>query len=157
MRPRSSAGEVLVGLIVIVAVAGLLGLTGLATDGPGFLAPHRTIDVIFRDAQGVRIGSPVRVAGLDTGNVVNVDLVEVEGVLRARVRISLPASLVKKMHEDVKISIQPALTGVSHVNILSTGRSAVALAPGQSIPGIETSLFDPIIEQVGLGAAERNH
>jgi len=144
-------------LIVMVALAGLIALVTMASDGPGFLAPHRTVDVIFRDAQGIRIGSTVRVAGLDTGNVVDVDLVEVEGVLRARVRVSLPAALVKKLRQDVKVSIQPALTGMSHVNILSTGRSAVALVAGQSIPGVETSFFDPIIEQVGLGPVERNH
>ena len=146
-----------VGMIVIAAVAGLLALVTMASDGPGFLAPHRTIDVVFRDAQGIRIGSTVRVAGLDTGNVVDVDLVEVEGVLRARVKISLPAALVKKLRQDVKVSIQPALTGMSHVNVLTTGRSNVALVPGQSIPGVETSFFDPIIEQIGLGPVERNH
>ena len=46
---------------------------------------------------------------------------------------------------------------MSHVNIVSTGTSAVGLVPGQSIPGVETSFFDPIIEQVGLGPVERNH
>jgi phospholipid/cholesterol/gamma-HCH transport system substrate-binding protein len=157
MSTRSGARELWVGLIVIVALAGLLGLVTMASDGPGFLAPQRTIDVIFRDGQGIRIGSPVRVAGLDTGNVVDIDLVEVEGSLRARVRISLPSGLVKKLRQDVKVSIVPALTGMSHVNINSTGRSAVALVPGQSIPGVETSFFDPIIEQVGLGPVERGH
>jgi phospholipid/cholesterol/gamma-HCH transport system substrate-binding protein len=143
--------------LVIVAVGGLIALVGLASDGPGFLAQHRSIDVVFRDAQGINAGSTVRVAGLDTGNVVKVDLVEVEGMLRARVRISLPATLVKKLRQDLKVSIQPALTGMSHVNILSTGRSGVALVPGQSVQGVETSFFDPIIEQVGLGPVERNH
>jgi len=159
MSNRSSAREVWVGLIVIVAVAGLIALVSMASDGPGFLAPHRTVDVVFRDAQGIRIGSPVRVAGLDTGNVVDVDLVEdEERILRARVRISLPAKLVKKLRQDMKVSIQPALTGMSHVNVLSTGRSAVAWVPGQPpIRGVETSFFDPIIEQVGLGPVERNH
>jgi phospholipid/cholesterol/gamma-HCH transport system substrate-binding protein len=157
MSARSKAREVWVGLIVIAALGGLLALVLMASDGPGFLAPQRTIDVIFRDGQGIRIGSPVRVAGLDTGNVVDIDLVEVEGTLRARVRISLPAKLVKKLRQDVKVSIVPALTGMSHVNIMATGRSAVALVPGQSIPGVETSFFDPIIEQVGLGPVERNH
>ena len=142
---------------MIVALAGLIGLVTMASDGPGFLAPQRTIDVIFRDGQGIRIGSPVRVAGLDTGNVVDVDLVEVEGTSAPRVRISLPSRLVKKLRQDVKVSIVPALTGMSHVNVLSTGRSAVALVPGQSIPGVETSFFDPIIEQVGLGPVERGH
>ena len=105
MSTRSTAREFWVGLIVIVAVAGLIALTSMASDGPGFLAPQRTVDVVFRDAQGIRIGSSVRVAGLDTGNVVDVDLVEVEGTLRARVRISLPSALVKKLRQDVKVSI----------------------------------------------------
>jgi phospholipid/cholesterol/gamma-HCH transport system substrate-binding protein len=156
MSARFSAREIWVGLIVIVAIAGLLSLVGLASDGPGFLAPQRTIDVVFRDAQGIRVGSPVRVAGLDTGNVVDTDMVEVEGTLRAKVRISLPANLVKKLRQDVKVTIQPALTGMSHVNIVSTGHSNVPLVAGQMISGVETSLFDPIIEQVGLGPGERN-
>ncbi len=157
MNTRSSVREFWVGLVVIVAVAGLIALVGLASDGPGFLAPRRSIDVVFRDGQGIRIGSPVRVAGLDTGNVVDVDLVEVEGTLRARVRMSLPASLVKKLRQDVKVTIVPGLTGMSHVNIVSTGKMAVGLVPGQSITGVESSFFDPIIEQVGLGPVERNH
>jgi phospholipid/cholesterol/gamma-HCH transport system substrate-binding protein len=155
MSARFSAREIWVGMIVIVAIAGLIGLVGLASDGPGFLAPQRTIDIVFRDAQGIRVGSPVRVAGLDTGNVVDTDMVEVDGMLRAKVRISLPASLVKKLRQDVKVTIQPALTGMSHVNIVSTGRSAVPLVQGQMISGIETSLFEPIIEHLGLGAEER--
>jgi phospholipid/cholesterol/gamma-HCH transport system substrate-binding protein len=156
MGARFSAREIWVGLVVLVAIAGLIALVGLASDGPGFLAPQRTIDVIFRDAQGVRVGSPVRVAGLDTGSVVDTDMVEVEGMLRAKVRISLPANLVKKLRQDVKVTIQPALTGMSHVNIVSAGRTGGPLAPGQMIMGVETSLFDPIIEQVGLGPGERN-
>jgi phospholipid/cholesterol/gamma-HCH transport system substrate-binding protein len=146
-----------VGLVVVTAIAGLLGLMMVASDGPGFLAPQKTIDVIFRDGQGIRVGSPVRVAGLDAGNVVDLDLVEVEGTLRARVRISLPSGLVKKLRQDVKVSITPGLTGMSHVNIVATGKSAVALVPGQSIQGVESSFFDPIIEQVGLGPVERSH
>ena len=136
MSTRSTAREVWVGLIVIVALAGLIGLV---SDGqrrarlPGPAADRSTWSFAMR--QGIRIGSSVRVAGLDTGNVVDVDLVEVEETLRARVRISLPAALVKKLRQDVKVSIVPALTGMSHVNVLSTGRSAVALVPGSRSPG----------------------
>ncbi len=157
MSARFSAREIWVGLIVIVAIGALIGLVGLAADGPGFLAPQRTIDVVFRDAQGLRVGSPVRVAGLDTGNVVDLDVVEnVDGTLRAKVRISLPAKLVKKLRQDVKITVQPALTGMSHVNIVSSGHSSVPLVPGQEpIVGVETSLFEPIIDHIGLGVNER--
>jgi phospholipid/cholesterol/gamma-HCH transport system substrate-binding protein len=156
MSARFSAREIWVGLVVLVAIAGLIGLVGLASDGPGFLAPQRTIDVVFRDAQGVRVGSPVRVAGLDTGSVVDTDMVEVEGMLRAKVRISLPANLVKKLRQDMKVTIQPALTGMSHVNIVSAGRTGGPLGAGQMIMGVETSLFDPIIEQIGLDPSTRH-
>jgi phospholipid/cholesterol/gamma-HCH transport system substrate-binding protein len=156
MSSRSAVREIWVGLIVIVAVGGLIGLVSLASDGPGFLAPQRTIDVVFRDAQGLRVGSPVRVAGLDTGNVIDLNVVEVEGALRARVRISLPSKLVKKLRQDVRVTIQPALTGMSHVNIVSTGHSGEPLVVGDVVTGVETSFFDPIIEQVGLGPLERN-
>ncbi len=156
MSARTSVRDVTVGLVVIAALAGLLGLMSLASDGPGFLAAQKTIDVVFRDGQGIRVGSPVRVAGLDAGNVVDLDLVEVEGTLRARVRISLPTNLVKKLRQDVKVSITQGLSGMSHVNIVATGKSAVTLVPGQSIQGVESSFFDPIIEQVGLGPVERS-
>jgi phospholipid/cholesterol/gamma-HCH transport system substrate-binding protein len=157
MRARSSMREVWIGLLVLGALAGLLGLVGLASDGPGFLAPQKTINVIFRDGQGIRVGSPVRIAGLDAGNVVDLSLVEVEGSLRAQVRLSLPTSLLKKLKQDVKVTIAPGLTGMSHVNVVASGRSDVALVPGQTIQGVESSFFDPIIEQVGLGPQERNH
>jgi phospholipid/cholesterol/gamma-HCH transport system substrate-binding protein len=157
MSTRSSMRDVLIGLVVIAALAGLLGLMGVASDGPGFLAPQKTVDVVFRDAQGIRVGSPVRVAGLDAGNVIDVGVVEVEGILRARVRISLTANLVKKLRQDVRVSITPGLTGMSHVNVVATGKSTVALVAGQTIQGMESSFFDPIIEQVGLGPVERGH
>jgi phospholipid/cholesterol/gamma-HCH transport system substrate-binding protein len=157
MSARTSIRDVAVGLVVIAAIAALLGLLSVASDGPGFLARQKTVDVIFRDGQGIRVGSPVRVAGLDAGNVVDLDLVKVEETLCARVRISLPVKLLEKLPQDVKVSISPGLTGMSHVNIVATGQSAVALVPGQRIRGIESSFFDPILEQAGLGPVERSH
>lgn len=157
MRSRASTREVWIGLLVVSALAAVLALAGMASDGPGFLASQKTIDVVFRDGQGIRVGSPVRIAGLDSGNVVDLALVEVEGSLRARVRLSLPAPLLKKLKQDVKVTISPGLTGMSHVNIVASGSSDVALVPGQTVQGVESSFFDPIIEQVGLGPQERNH
>ncbi|QEH36760.1 mce related protein [Aquisphaera giovannonii] len=154
---RTTMRDVVVGLVVLAAVGGLLALMGKASDGPGFLARQKTVDVIFRDGQGIRVGSPVRVAGLDAGNVVDLDLVKVKDVLCARVRISLPANLLEKLPQDSKISISPGLTGMSHVNIVAAGQSQATLTPGQQVWGVESSFFDPIIEQVGLGPVERSH
>src|SRR3954465_3729432 len=131
MNGRGSNREVLVGLVVVVTLGGLLALLGLAGGGPGFLTSRRTIDVVFRDGQGIRVGSPVRIAGIDAGRVVDIDLTELDGFLMAKVRVSLPTKLAKKLRQDVKVVIESSLAGQSRVNIVSSGRSAVALVPGQ--------------------------
>ncbi len=154
---RVSRREVGVGFIVLLALAGLAGLMVVAGGGPGFLAPRRTIDVVFRDGQGLRVGSPVRVAGIDAGRVDAIDLAEVEGTLRARVRISIPTTLATKLRQDAKIAVQSGLTGQCVINVVSSGRSSVALVPGQVVMGVESSFFDPVLQQVGLGVEERSH
>jgi phospholipid/cholesterol/gamma-HCH transport system substrate-binding protein len=144
-------------VVVVLGLAGLVGLVALASTGTGFLVTRRTIDVVFRDGQGIRAGSLVRVAGLDAGRVSAVDLAEVDGVLRARVRLAVPVDLATRLRQDVKVTIQASLTGQSYVNIVSTGRSKVALVPGQMVSGVESTFFDPVLEQVGLGPVERSH
>ena len=94
----AASREVRAGLVVALGLIGLLALLALAGGGPGFLTSRQTIDVIFRDGQGIRVGSPVRVAGIDAGRVVGIDLVEEKdnGGLRARVRISVPSDLAAR-------------------------------------------------------------
>jgi phospholipid/cholesterol/gamma-HCH transport system substrate-binding protein len=153
---RSTARELRVGLVVLVGLAALLSLLVLARVGPGFLGPRRTLDVVFKDGQGIRVGCPVRVAGVDAGRVLEVRLFEDDDGLRVRLKLTLPAEVADHFRQDVQIAIQPGLTGQSTVNVLSAGRSRVALVPGQSILGVESSMFDPLLEQIGLGAGERD-
>ncbi len=157
MQGRASRRELVVGIVMVATLAGFLGMLALAGGGPAFLSQNRTIDVIFRDGQGLREGSPVRIAGIDSGHVSAIDLIDFEGSMRARVRIALPKLLASKLKQDVKVTIQPSLTGQSRVNIVSSGKSAVALVPGQIVQGVESTFFDPILEQVGLGPVERSH
>ena len=157
MNGRTASREVMVGGVVVATIAGLLMLLTMAGGGTGFLASRRTFDVVFRDGQGIREGSAVRIAGIDAGRVTDIDLIEYEGSLRARVRISVPVKLAKKLKQDVKITIQPSLTGQSRINIVSSGRSTVGLVAGQVVQGVESTFFDPILEQVGLGPVERSH
>src|SRR5262245_50344347 len=109
MQGRSSVRELLVGTVIVAALIGLFILLGVAGGGPGFLASRQTIDVVFRDGQGIRVGNPVRIAGLDAGRVVDIDLVEIEGTLMARVKLSLPTHLAKKLRQDAKITVQASL------------------------------------------------
>ena len=154
---RSTGREVRVGFVVLLGIAGLFGLLMVANGGPGFLAQRRQIEVVYRDGQGIRVGCPVRVAGIESGRVQAVELVEREGELWARVRITLPVEVADRLRQDVRITVESGLTGQSVVNVVSTGRSEVALVEGQTVEGVESSFFDPILEQVGLGPVERKH
>lgn len=154
---RATTRELQVGAVMIVTFLAIVGLLILAGSGPGYLTSRRSIDVVFRDAQGLRVGCPVRVAGLDAGRVAAVDLTEIDGVLHAKVTITIPKDLAERLRQDAKITIVAGITGQAHVNVVSSGRSTVALVPGQVVKGVETSLFDPIMEQVGLGPVERGN
>jgi phospholipid/cholesterol/gamma-HCH transport system substrate-binding protein len=149
--------ELRVGLLMLGGLGGLALLFFLSSAGPGFLGPRRLIDVTFRNGQGIRAGCPVRVAGIDAGRVAAVELYEGDDGLRVKLSISLPGEIADRLRQDVQIAVQPGLTGQSTVNIVSSGRSDVALVTGQVVQGIESSMFDPILEQVGLGAGERDH
>jgi phospholipid/cholesterol/gamma-HCH transport system substrate-binding protein len=154
----ATAREVRLGFLVLLTLAVLAGFVVLAGGGPGFLASRRAVDVVFRDGQGLRVGCPVRVAGIDAGRVTAIELdAAPEGTLRARVRLSLPASLASRLRQDARITIQSGLTGQSLVNVVDSGRSPVALVAGQVIEGVESSFFDPVLQQVGLGPVERGH
>lgn len=155
MSTRSAGREVRVGLVAVAALGGLITLLVLAGDGPGFLTARRQIEVDFRDGQGIRSGNAVRIAGIDAGRVTDVTLAEVDGSLKARVTIAVPDDLAVKLKQDVKITIQASLTGQSRINIISSGRSAVGLVAGQVVQGVESSPFDPILEQIGLDPVAR--
>jgi phospholipid/cholesterol/gamma-HCH transport system substrate-binding protein len=73
------------------------------------------------------------------------------------VRLEVPADLAARLKQDAVITIQASLTGQTCVNLASLGESGVAWVPGQPLEGVESSLFDPILEQVGLGPVERGH
>ena len=152
-----SGREIRVGLLVIVVFAALAGLFALAAGGPGFLTHRRTILVDFRDGQGIRPGSPVRIAGIDAGRVMAVTLAEVEGSLRARVELAIAADLAHRLKSDARITVQATLTGQARINIISVGVSSDPLPPGKVVLGTETTMFDPILEQVGLGPVERSN
>lgn len=155
---RTGSKDARLGLAVLLAAAAVVGLLIVAAGGPGWLTTSRTtVDVLFRDAQGLRTGQAVRVAGLNAGRVSAVDLADHEGQLRARIRLTVPSDLAARLKQDAIVTIQASLTGQNCVNIASLGESGVAWVPGQPLVGVESSLFDPILEQVGLGPVERGH
>jgi phospholipid/cholesterol/gamma-HCH transport system substrate-binding protein len=84
----------LTGIIVIVISIFVLGAK------TGFGEAKYYIDVIFSDVGGLRIGAPVRLAGVDVGTVVNIEFLPKPMLENKQVRASL--GILNKYKQDVQ-------------------------------------------------------
>ncbi len=115
--------ETLVGALVLAAA---IGFAVYASSGRGDIAPGGggyTVYALFQSANGVKVGSDVRIAGVKVGRVASVELDE--RTMRARVALSID-------DPEVKLSDETFAT-VDSESLL--GGTFIALDP---IPGFET-------------------
>jgi len=83
----------IVGIIAIVIIALVLGeRTGLGES-------KYRLDVVFSDVGGLRVGAPVRVAGVNVGTVVNIEFMDNPKHPDKRVKVGL--SILTKYKEEV--------------------------------------------------------
>ena len=67
--------ELRVGITVLIASVTLAVLIFLMTGTTGLFTPKIKIKAYFDNAGGLRIGAPVRLQGVDIGNVIGVRIV----------------------------------------------------------------------------------
>ena len=83
----------IVGIIVIVFMILSLG------SKTGITEPKYYVDVVFSDIGGLKVGAPVRVAGVDVGTVLAIDFISHPEFADKRVRVTL--SVLKRHKEQV--------------------------------------------------------
>lgn len=114
------SNETKVGLLVVVALLAL-GWLSVQTGSFGFgvsSSPMRQLSSVFTDVEGVKAGSPVKMAGVDVGEVTSVDLQpNGNAVLHFKVKqsVALPADVT---------------AGITTSGLI--GERFVALVPGPS-------------------------
>ena len=131
-----SATETIIGAAVIAAAAGFLVFasqaTGFAARGDG----GYELTASFRSADGVSVGTDVRLAGVKVGTVTALDLNP--ETFRADARVSLPEDI--EIPEDSAILIsQDGLLGGNYVEIIPGG-SPFNLDPGAEIEDTQGSV-----------------
>ena len=152
-----SRREVRAGVFVLAGVAALGAVVWWAADVGRLFSPRRRIEVTFRDAQGIKPGSPVRVAGLEAGRVAGVRWSEQEGALAVEVTLEIPAELAECLCQDVLVTVSSTLAGQTFVNISSPGFSRVPLADGQRVRGTEVGLLGDLLGQLGFSAEDKEN
>lgn len=125
----SNLAETLVGAVVIAAAGGFLVYAAQTAGMSPRTAGAYELTAAFRKAEGLNVGSDVRVAGVKVGSVRGLDL-DPES-FRAVARLSIDARV--QLPEDSDASIQTeGLLGGAYVAI-TPGSSDFLLAAGDSI------------------------
>lgn len=102
---RVSWAQLRVGLLVIVSVTIFAVLVFLMT-GQGFFQRKDTLYVFTDDAGGLRTGDPVRLAGIDAGNVSAISISESHNPMRAvRIRIHV----LHRYHDEIRADSEATL------------------------------------------------
>jgi phospholipid/cholesterol/gamma-HCH transport system substrate-binding protein len=145
-RKEIQWSQLKVGILVLVAVAVLIGLVFLMSGSTGGLfAKKLTLRSYFRNASGLKEGAPVTLEGVTIGNVTAIRIVPARNPNSVEVTMQVGQKTVYALHTDSSTSIaQAGVLGDSYVDI----SSATAKGP---VPGDNAELFArnvPSIQQV---------
>jgi phospholipid/cholesterol/gamma-HCH transport system substrate-binding protein len=142
---------VFVGLVILAIF--ILSIGGFKTWASGY-----EVDFMFNFVNGIKMGAPVRFAGLDTGEVKKIKFIFIPGEQKTRVKVTC---WVKR---DVQIPIDSTiwvntlgLLGEKYIEIMPGKNYGQILAPNQAIDGIDpipmhevVRLAKSIIENINL-------
>ena len=115
--------ELRVGITVIVAGVILAVLLFLMSNTAGLFTPRITIHSYFDNAQGLREGAPVRLAGVDIGNVRHISVVRDKDKQLTPVEVTMKVSTkyIYALRRDSVTSLDTAgVLGETYLDIDST-------------------------------------
>jgi len=78
MEPSEQRSNWIIGMTLVMLLSVTFGVLYLLQHGDAALDTRTTIRTDFRTTAGLRLGSPVQLAGVEIGKVTSVDFVKVE-------------------------------------------------------------------------------
>jgi len=155
-RTRSLAwSELKLGVMTIAALAVAAATIFLVMGGKGFWWQRYSLKALFPNVQGLKPGSPVRVAGKEVGSVIDVDFAgdqvevvfEVNRQVQNKITDQSRATIgsVSLLGEGaVDITLSPRGTPIPPGGFVATGKPAAALAD------VTSQASEGIVELTGL-------
>jgi phospholipid/cholesterol/gamma-HCH transport system substrate-binding protein len=144
----NSVAEAIIGAVVLVAAAGFAVYAG-QTSGRGFNRSEMPLTAKFRDANGISVGTDVRVAGIKVGSITGLTLDNTS--YQAQVTFTVPTDLDVPDDSDVKIASE-GLLGGSFLSV-TPGASDTMLVAGDEITNTQGSIdLLNLLMRFGTGA-----
>jgi len=126
-----------VGITVIVAALTLGFLLFLMSGTSGLFTPRITLKSYFDNAQGLREGAPVRLSGVDVGNVTNIRIVPDKDKQFTPVEVTMKLSTKYRyaMRRDSVTSLETAgVLGETYLDIDSSQAVGAVVQDGDTLP-----------------------
>ena len=144
--------ELRVGLFVLIGLF-ILAVGIFYVTGPGVLGPKYTLHSFLPDVAGLSSGAPVRLDGVDVGNVQSIRIVPraASGVFDRSRNIEVVMRVDKRFQDDILTDstaslVTEGLLGNRYVNI-SRGFTGVPLKNEQELKGTEEKAIKEVVER----------
>ena len=123
-----------VGITVIVAAVILAVLIFLMTGEVGFFTSKIRLRTYFENAEGLRVGAPVRLEGVDIGNVVAIRVVD-RKLTPVEVVLKVSTKYRKEVHKDSNALLATAgVLGETFVDISSRNAKGLPAENNDELP-----------------------
>jgi phospholipid/cholesterol/gamma-HCH transport system substrate-binding protein len=120
-RKEIQWSQLKVGILVLVAVAVLIGLVFLMSGSTGGLFNHKlTLRSYFKNASGLKAGAPVALEGVTIGNITKIRIVSARNPTPVEVIMQVGEKAASGIHTDSTTQIESAgVLGDSYLDITS--------------------------------------
>jgi phospholipid/cholesterol/gamma-HCH transport system substrate-binding protein len=136
MTRRSQVGwaQVKIGMVVVAALAILILMILRLEEGMGLVARKTTFHAVVDHTQGLKIGGPVRMNGVDIGNIHDIAIAADSALVD--IRFTVKTSVAAHIREDASIQIKAlGLLGDKFLEIVPGSPAKPPLSPGSVITG----------------------
>lgn len=138
MSVRKPNPELLVGFFVILGFI-IVSLIVFAVSGVYFFRPGYKMHVVFDNINGIWVGSPIRFAGVQSGEVQDVDVFYDERTGKPQARLTLFLKKGIELRERTQVYLRGSTPlSEAYLDVTSRGEEdGRVLQPGETIYGIE--------------------
>jgi len=145
---RIAWSQLRVGVMALAAIAILVVLVFLISGTGGLFRKSVHIRTFVDDSASLKVGAPVRLNGIDIGNVDSVGLSgQADPGRTIEIVMDIRPEMLARIPDDSQSSINPeGVFGDKYVNI-TRGQSPKAVAQGGEVRSLDTREFQEIVNQ----------
>lgn len=136
--------QVKVGLTVVFSAI-LLGVLILLMSGGGLFTHKIKVISYFPDASGLRLGAPVRVSGVDIGNVKEIQIVPNQPQTPVEVTMKITTKYHFVRQDSITILATAGVLGETYINIDSSHASSPEVKDGDVLKTREEKGYDAVM------------